>query len=393
MAKVACLFTGATGALGSMVLPRMLARGYRVYCLVREKDGVAPQARINALTGGDPNAIAIQGDVEKPCCGVNDRDKTVLRGDASFMLHGAASINFESQDVGFRTNVEGVKNVLELAETIGVRDFRHISTAYIAGNARKFAEHDLYVTQSLPNTYAHTKLAGETIVRAWAHSQDDRAFTVFRPSILVGCEDGTTRDFNTYYGYMYPYFGAAEAVRRRAKAGKPLPKDIVVGPDGHVTIRLVARMSNVSTLNLVTTDWVADTMVDLLGVSPRNETYHIVHPRPPRVREVLNISLQYLNMDGIEVVENEADYRKALKEQSQLLSIMQSGMDRIHDQYYPYVNFEPRFGMENTRRALGKKFREPPAIDQALIERLLAYAIDANWGRNKEEKKLKVVAA
>jgi hypothetical protein len=136
-------------------------------------------------------------------------------------------------------------------------------------------------------------------------------------------------------------------------------------------------------------------MVQLLAVSPRNETYHLVHPKPPRVREILDISLQYLNMDGVQVVETEEAYRDALKTQSQLLSIMQGGMDKIHDQYYPYVNAEPKFGMENARRVLKGRFREPPAVDQQLIERLLSYAIKANWGRGKKQTRpvLKAVNA
>src|SRR3989338_3220677 len=266
MTKSTILLTGATGALGSEVLPRLLAKGHRVFCLARGKGGRSPQERIDRITGGNKAAVAIEGDVCLPRCGIRDMDRSIMQGLVSRLVHGAASISFEKEEITYLTNVEGVKNALEVAEVLGVHDFNHISTAYIAGNARSFSENDLQRGQSLPNAYAHTKLTGETMVRTCALANPQRSFTVFRPSILVGREDGTTSDFNTYYGYMYPYYMNAEAVRRRVAAGKQLPNDISVNHDGVVHTPLVVRMSNESTLNLVTVDWVADMLSELLDI-------------------------------------------------------------------------------------------------------------------------------
>ena len=225
-----------------------------------------------------------------------------LVNDVSFILHCVASTSFKNEAIAVLTNVQGVKNILDLAEAVKVRDLRHVSTAYIAGDAREFSENELYVQQSLPNKYASSKLTGETMVGAWG-ARDGRVYTVFRPSILVGCEDGTTRHFHAGHGYMQPYYNIAESMRSLFETGKPLPKEVSVGSDGFVNIPLVVRMSNTSTPNLVTSDWLADMMVALLSVSPRNETYHLVHPKPPRVRVALDISLHYLNMGGVKVVE------------------------------------------------------------------------------------------
>ncbi len=226
--------------------------------------------------------------------------------------------------------------------------------------------------QRFPNVYARTKYVGESLVRAWAGDDDDRRFTVFRPSILVGREDGTTNAFDTYYGYMYPYDSNAQSVRRRAATGKSLPADISVDADGIVHMPLVAVMSETSTLNLIPTDWCAETIRDLLDVHPQNETYHVVHPFPPRIRTVLDMSLDHLKIRGITTVSSVEAKEAACKGQSSIFSILQGRMDSIHAFYWPYVTAEPRFTMENPQRALGKRFREPIPIDSAFLGRLLA---------------------
>lgn len=63
--KEGILLTGATGALGSMLLSRLCREGYDVICLVRAKDDSEARARIHDISGEYKNVKVIRGDVSK----------------------------------------------------------------------------------------------------------------------------------------------------------------------------------------------------------------------------------------------------------------------------------------------------------------------------------------
>lgn len=381
--KDVILMTGATGALGSELLPLMLRKGYDVVCLVRASDLAAAQRRIHAITGsGHLNLRVVRGDITKSQCGIADADLRQLHEwRITKIFHCAASIDFQDRDAAYSTNVDGVKNVIGLADTLGVRNIIHVSTAYVAGEAKLLRETDLPEPANFRprNVYEATKQTGEALIRAWAR-QKDRRYSIIRPSIIVGRKDGSTKVFNTYYGYMYPYYSIAESVRRRVCRRKFFSIDITIRPNGIIDIPLVVRMSDTSTLNLVTIDWAANALLDLIAIPPGNDAYHLVNPKPPRVREVLDASLECLNIDGVILVETDKAHRESRKNQSKLLSVLQDRMDTIHGQYIPYVTFESEFTMMASQRILNNLFREPPSVDEALIRRLLSFAIHSNWG-------------
>lgn len=126
------LLTGGTGALGSMLLPRLLAVGYQVVCLVRQRGSESPRDRIRKLVGDHPRVMAVRGDICESHCGISFDDFQQLCGEVSFVLHCAASISFSSEQETQAANVEGLRNTLALADALEIKDFRHVSTTYVA---------------------------------------------------------------------------------------------------------------------------------------------------------------------------------------------------------------------------------------------------------------------
>jgi nucleoside-diphosphate-sugar epimerase len=379
--KDTVLLTGATGALGSMLLPRLDHEGYDVVCLVRGKDPDEARARVNALLRGRGavrrDIIVVRGDITEPQCGISDADRRSLVGRIGRVFHSAASINLQSKDDTQLTNVAGLAHVLELTETLGVPHFVHVSTAYVIGDAPYLSEEDAFLGQRWNNHYEETKFVGENMVRAWARKQSGRSFTIFRPSILVGCEDGSTSTLDGFYSLAESFHRVAESLRSRN--GKSLPADVLISAQGRVRVPLAVLMGD-QRANCVPIDWAAEMMVAALDLPPRNETFHFVHHEPLRVRDCLAWSLDHLKIDGVAICDTLDEKDRVVRRQTPFVRRLQRRFDVVHDLYVPYLTTEPRFQMEAARRGLGAKFRSPPTIDQAYILRLLKFAGEKYWG-------------
>lgn len=376
------IMTGATGALGSDLLPRLLREGYQVYCVTRASGTQSPQERIDRITGGSSHAIAVRGDITQVGCGINETDLRFLRGSSiKRVVHIAASIAFSDPKATYAANVGGVSHVLDLADTLGISRMDHVSTVYVAGSAETLSEHEVAfrATDHQPrNDYEKTKQVGEGLIRAWARRGEGRRFTIHRLSILIGRADGTTTTFDAYYGYFKPIYRTVEALRRRAMNG-PVPPDVLV-EGGDVSIPLVLRASVSATLNLVPIDWVSVMMVELMGQQANNKTYHLGNPDPPLVRWVIDTSLDCLKVRGVQVVESEVAKKTAISRHSPLMRALQRRIDGTLCQFEPYTNHDFKLVMEDVEKALGKRYYAPERLDREFLARLLDYAVRTDWG-------------
>lgn len=373
------LLTGATGALGSMLLPRLLAAGHRVVCLVRASDQRAAKNRVKLVADYHPNLKVLRGDITEDRCGLSDIDRLSLLGYVTTIMHCAASINFMDKKAAHASNVDGVSHIIELADAIDAKHIMHVSTAYVAGDAPYLSEQSLSIGQNFRNSYEQTKYLGEKIVREWVTARDDRRLTIFRPSILIGCADGMTPTYGGYYAFTGAVEKAARLVRDRAHKG--LPSDISIKADGTVHLPLVITMAD-EHVNYIPIDWVADIMVTSIGLSPqhKSQTYHLVHPDPIRMRDATRWSLDYLKIDGLKVVSTRAEKEATISRQSRYLRMLQRMLDAVHDAYLPYCTTAPCFQMEAAREILGDSFKNPPVIDQGYLHRTLNYALFHDWG-------------
>jgi nucleoside-diphosphate-sugar epimerase len=385
--KDCILLTGATGALGSMLLQRLSREGYEVVCLVRAKDRSEARTRIQAIVGNLENVRVIRGDITEPRCGISDIDRELLVGRVKRVLHCAASVNFQDKNATQLTNVAGVLHILELTDILDAWHVLHVSTAYVIGDASYLAEKSLSIGQRWRNPYEESKFVGERMVRAWTLKRDERRFTIFRPSVLIGCEDGTTCTFDGHYRWFEPIHRVAESLRKRR--GKPLPPDVHVEDNGVVRVPLAVLVAD-KRINYVPIDWVADMIVAAVEAPPRNETYHLVHHDPMRLRAALSSSLGHLKVEGVAVCDTQVAKDIAVKAQTPLVRRLQRQIDVVHDVYAPYTTSEPRFQMEAASRNLGTKFRLPPVVDQRFLERTLSYALQNDWGAKKPKARAPV---
>jgi nucleoside-diphosphate-sugar epimerase len=172
------LVTGATGFLGSYLLPELTKTGVKIFALSRQNKE------------NEDNVTWIQADISD--------ESSLLRpevidelNDIDCIIHAAAlyDLNAGHEEL-FRHNVMGTANILHLARLLKkVPHFAHISTIAIAGNAAINFDETLFdVGQTFPDEYASTKFASEHLVRS---ANDLPSRSVYRLGIVVGSsEDG-----------------------------------------------------------------------------------------------------------------------------------------------------------------------------------------------------------
>jgi amino acid adenylation domain-containing protein/thioester reductase-like protein len=167
------LLTGATGWLGAHILDEFLSCELgTAYCLVRGGNLHDSEKRLNdtlryyfgeKYTDNDRIAVFC-GDVTQ---------RITLDKPINTIIHCAANVkHYGSYQFSHAVNVDGTKNVIELAKDKGVM-LIHVSTTSVSGNGFEkthdlqptvFDETKLFVGQSLENIYVRSKLESEMAV-------------------------------------------------------------------------------------------------------------------------------------------------------------------------------------------------------------------------------------
>ena len=205
------LLTGATGLLGSYLLRDCLLAGRNMAVLVRPSKSESACQRVESLVRqwelsletSLPRPIVLEGDLSKIDLGLNSHTLNWIGQHCTSVLHSAASLVFRGDDPNgepYLSNVEGTRRMLELCRRTGIRQFHHVSTAYVCGlREGRILESDVDVGQTPCNAYEKTKLQAEILVRR-ADFLDPP--TIYRPSIIVG--DSQTGYTTTYHGFYAP---------------------------------------------------------------------------------------------------------------------------------------------------------------------------------------------
>ena len=256
--------TGATGFVGRLLVPLLLARPGAIYVLVRP----GSRARFAALRERlDPDGArlhAVIGDVAEPSLGVSAEDRAKLRGAQVFHLAAVYDL-LASEEDSERANVLGTRHLVEFANDIDASCIHHASSIAVAGRYKgNFTEAMFDEGQELGHPYFRTKYESERIVR----SEATVPWRVYRPGMVIGSSE--TGEADRVDG---PYYAFKLIQQMRDAFPQWMP---FIGPEG-------------GPLNLVPVDFVAkaiDHIAHVEGLDGR--AFHIVDPAPLSLGDTLN---------------------------------------------------------------------------------------------------------
>ena len=362
------LLTGATGLLGSYLLRDFLLAGRRVAVLVRPAKRESARQRVEnllqhwelMLEAPLPRPVVLEGDLCDADLGLDNRTLDWIERNCESVVHNAASLVFRGDDPAgepYVSNVEGTRRMLELCRCTGVRQFHHVSTAYVCGlRDGRILESDVDVGQTPGNVYEKTKLEAELMVRRSDFL--DRP-TIYRPSIIVG--DSQTGYTTTYHGFYAPL-----------KLAHTMASKVALGATGGDMLVSALGIKERDRKNFVPVDWVSAVLSHIHGRPEfHGSTYHVTSPHPPLVLEMAAVM-----QEVVEELSPMGDPDSSWNMDGEWFA------STFRDQlgiYGAYWRDDPQFDVTNTLRAA--PHLPCPMLDREMMSQLARFAIDANFGR------------
>jgi nucleoside-diphosphate-sugar epimerase len=215
------LLAGATGSVGVEILrylATMSAPRHRLWAMIRASDDAELAARWRRLVrcfSDDqmvpedlPHWRPVRGNVELPDLGFDAATEAAVTGETTAIINSAANVGFmDTLDVYRRTNVEGLRNLLELGTRCRSLDrFAQVSSLYVAGQRRgPVTEGELEHAEGFATTgYQQSKYEGELLARGYMARLP---ISVYRLSLLMGrAQDGYVHDFGATHRYLQCVF-------------------------------------------------------------------------------------------------------------------------------------------------------------------------------------------
>jgi nucleoside-diphosphate-sugar epimerase len=347
--------TGYPGFIGKRLVRRLAAAaregGGRLFVLVQPKHARAAHAELEKL---DARVEVIEGDVEQMHLGLSGAEFKALAADVTDVWHLAAVswLGAEPREMR-RVNVEGTRNVVELAQHAHrLERLNHFSSAYVSGDrVGVILEEELSMGQRFHNAYEESKFQAELLVR---RAQSDLPATIYRPSIVVG--DSRTGEIDRFEG---PYAMAILLVASPVGVPLPLPGDAV------------------APLNVVPVDFLVDAVTSIArNPAGVGRTIHVVDPSPLSARRVYEMIAERAGRK-IPAVSMPARAFQALLQLPGLERI-----SRVHRLAIEYVNHLAIYNCRNLLELLeGTGIQCPPIT--SYLDRLMEF-VQGTFARRRE---------
>lgn len=341
--------TGATGFIGRRLVAKLLERdGSTVFFLARKREREHLDD-LYAFWGCDDTRVKpVFGDLTEDLLGVSAADRKKLGKKTTHFFHLAAiydlSADAESQ---LRVNVEGTRNTVRFAESIGARHFHLFSSIASAGLFEGLFREDMFEeAEGLEHPYFRTKHDSEGIVRR----ECSIPWRIYRPAIVVG--DSQTGEMDKIDGPYY-FFKLIQKMRKMLPSWMP-----TVGIEG-------------GRINVVPVDFVVNAVDHIAHLKGEDgNCFHLVDPRPMRVGDLLNTFARAAHAPEMTMRVNAALFgfiprhmRKALLALTPVRRIRHAVMKDLGlpEDMFQFVNYPTRFDCRETTRVLkGTGIAVPP---------------------------------
>lgn len=190
--------TGATGAIGSALIPILLRDGQTlIRLLLRAKSDADLAARADELfrfwqvpvsdRATRDRVKVMRGDVTVRHFGLDDGAYQSLGSECTHLIHSAGNVRMNLPIGQARhSSVDSARNIIALANRCRrLEKIEFVSTVGVGGRTRGAVPEDWITTlRGFHNTYEQAKAEAEEVIRAAL--EDGLPLTVHRPSMVVG---------------------------------------------------------------------------------------------------------------------------------------------------------------------------------------------------------------
>ncbi|RKH37267.1 NAD-dependent epimerase/dehydratase family protein [Corallococcus sicarius] len=265
--------TGYPGFIGKRLVEHIAREDPKghIYALVQPKAFKEAQALAAKVQGAKVELLT--GDAVDMHLGLSGEEYQRLCERVTDIFHLAAVSQLGvPKETAWRVNVDGTRNLLELARDCEhLSRFSHFSTCYVSGDrVGVIAEDELERGQGFRNAYEETKFQAERLVQRAAATLP---VTIFRPSSVVG--DSRTGEIDRFEG---PYYLGILLVTSPLVVPLPLPGN------------------GVAPLNVVPVDFVVEAVWRLSRDDrAKGRTFHLVDPNPMSARRVYELIAEKSN--------------------------------------------------------------------------------------------------
>ena len=227
--------TGATGAVGSALIPALLEdREARLYLLIRARDNDELKQRLDGLFAfwqldadeddARRRVSVLAGDVTAPRFGLDEQGYRQLAEACTHIVHSAGAVRMNLPiDEARRSSVGSARNIVALARASQasgqLRKVEFVSTVGVLGRRPGVLQED-WITEArdFHNTYEAAKAEAEDYLRGEIDA--GLPATVHRPSMVVGdSRTGRIAHYQVFYHLcdflsgmrtrgVYPHLGA-----------------------------------------------------------------------------------------------------------------------------------------------------------------------------------------
>ncbi len=200
--------TGFPGFIAGRLVERLATPGTQFFLLVQPAFVAKAKADVERIAAESniplENFVLFEGDITSDNLGLNEDDRDLVCEETTDIFHLAAIYDLAvKKEPAFRVNVDGTKNVNDLARSVkNLRRYNYISTCYVAGKRTgAILETELAHDAGFRNFYEETKYLAELEAEK---IKEEVPTTIFRPSVVIG--DSKTGETAKYDGIYYVIF-------------------------------------------------------------------------------------------------------------------------------------------------------------------------------------------
>lgn len=290
--------TGFPGFIAGRLVKRLATSDTQFFLLVqpnfieKAKQDVEKIARESNIPL--ENFALIEGDITRENLGISEEDLATVLAETTDVFHLAAVYDLAvEKNLGYLVNVEGTKNVNEIAKKMpNLRRYNYVSTCYVAGKRTgDILENELEHDAGFRNYYEETKYFAEMEVEKL---KGELPVTIFRPSVVVGdSETGETAKYDGIY-YVIFYYKKFAPLLRLANVGNKtvrlnlVPVDFVV--EGLAALskdeKAIGKTIALADPNPLSTAAICDAIIDALTGKKS-----VVTPPPKLIELSLNLPI------------------------------------------------------------------------------------------------------